>query len=381
MKQLRYVATLLATMFFLLPASAQRPAALQAEIASGPFKAGHIQGIAVDQKKGYIYYSYTTMLIKTDLQGRIVGSVTGLLGHLGDLDLNEADGRVYGSLEYKNDAIGRGILNMEKSTRTLDNAFYIAIFDVDRIDRVGMSAEKDGIMTTVYLPTVLEDYLAEVATSEGKKAHRLGCSGIDGVAFGPKFGSTSGKEYLTVAYGIYSEKDRSDNDYQVLLQYDTEKWAKYERTLSQDDMHQMGPRKPAGQYFVFTGNTTYGVQNLEYDPFTEAWLMAVYKGVKEHYPNYTLFAADAKARPAKQTLQGIPYIKKGLVVPLKAEGLKDATTGIRGWMWGVGSTGMAALGGGYYYFSHNYNSEQGQGSTIRMYRYTDLKDEAFEEVK
>ena len=381
MKQLRYVATLLAALFFLLPASAQRPAALQAEIASGPFKAGHIQGIAVDQKKGYIYYSYTTMLIKTDLQGRIVGSVTGLLGHLGDLDLNEADGRVYGSLEYKNDAIGRGILNMEKSTRTLDNAFYIAIFDVDRIDRVGMSAEKDGIMTTVYLPTVLEDYLAEVATSEGKKAHRLGCSGIDGVAFGPKFGTTSGKEYLTVAYGIYSEKDRSDNDYQVLLQYDTEKWAKYERTLSQDDMHQMGPRKPAGQYFVFTGNTTYGVQNLEYDPFTEAWLMAVYKGVKEHYPNYTLFAADAKARPAKQTLQGIPYLKKGLVVPLKAEGLKDATTGIRGWMWGVGSTGMAALGGGYYYFSHNYNSEQGQGSTIRMYRYTDLKDEAFEEVK
>ena len=381
MKQLRYVATLLAALFFLLPASAQRPAALQAEIASGPFKAGHIQGIAVDQEKGYIYYSYTTMLIKTDLQGRIVGSVTGLLGHLGDLDLNEADGRVYGSLEYKNDAIGRGILNMEKSTRTLDNAFYIAIFDVDRIDRVGMSAEKDGIMTTVYLPTVLEDYLAEVATSEGKKAHRLGCSGIDGVAFGPKFGTTSGKEYLTVAYGIYSEKDRSDNDYQVLLQYDTEKWAKYERTLSQDDMHQMGPRKPAGQYFVFTGNTTYGVQNLEYDPFTEAWLMAVYKGVKEHYPNYTLFAADAKARPAKQTLQGIPYLKKGLVVPLKAEGLKDATTGIRGWMWGVGSTGMAALGGGYYYFSHNYNSEQGQGSTIRMYRYTDLKDEAFEEVK
>ena len=381
MKQLRYVATLLAALFFLLPASAQRPTALQAEIASGPFKAGHIQGIAVDQKKGYIYYSYTTMLIKTDLQGHIVGSVTGLLGHLGDLDLNEADGRVYGSLEYKNDAIGRGILNMEKSTRTLDNAFYIAIFDVDRIDRVGMSAEKDGIMTTVYLPTVLEDYLAEVATSEGKKAHRLGCSGIDGVAFGPKFGTTSGKEYLTVAYGIYSEKDRSDNDYQVLLQYDTEKWAKYERTLSQDDMHQMGPRKPAGQYFVFTGNTTYGVQNLEYDPFTEAWLMAVYKGVKEHYPNYTLFAADAKARPAKQTLQGIPYLKKGLVVPLKAAGLKDATTGIRGWMWGVGSTGMAALGGGYYYFSHNYNSEQGQGSTIRMYRYTDREDKAFEEVK
>ena len=381
MKQLFSAATLLAAIFFLLPASAQHPSTLQTEIASGPFKAGHIQGIAVDQNKGYIYYSYTTMLIKTDLQGRIVGSVTGLLGHLGDMDFNETDGRVYGSLEYKNDAIGQGILNMEKSSRTLDNAFYIPIFDVDRIDRVGMSAEKDGIMTTVYLPTVLVDYLAEVETLEGKKAHRLGCSGIDGVAFGPKFGSTSGKEYLTVAYGIYSEKDRSDNDYQVLLQYDIEKWAKYERTLSQDNMHQNGPKRPAGQYFVFTGNTTYGVQNLEYDSFTESWLMAEHRGEKEQYPNYALFAADAKARPAKQTLQGIPYIKKGFIVPLKAEGLKDDKTGIRGWMWGVGSTGMASLGGGYYYFSHNYKSEQGQGSTIRMYRYTGRADEAFEQVK
>jgi hypothetical protein len=94
--------------------------------------------------------------------------------------------------------------------------------------------------------------------------------------------------------------------------------------------------------------------------------MAVYKGVKEQYPNFTLFAADAEARPAKQTLQGIPYINKGLVVPLKEAGMKDATTGVRGWMWGVGSTGMASLGGGYFYLSHNYNSEQGQGSTIRI---------------
>ena len=80
-------------------------------INSGPFKAGHIQGIAVDTEKGYVYYSYTTQLIKTDLKGNIVGSVTGLLGHLGDMDFNKEDGRVYGSLEYKNDAIGRGILS------------------------------------------------------------------------------------------------------------------------------------------------------------------------------------------------------------------------------------------------------------------------------
>ena len=43
----------------------------------------HIQGIAVDPKKGYIYYSFTTKLIKAKLDGTIVGSVDGLTGHLG----------------------------------------------------------------------------------------------------------------------------------------------------------------------------------------------------------------------------------------------------------------------------------------------------------
>lgn len=381
MKKLLHTTVLLVALLSTTLSSAQNPASLPSEIASGPFKAGHIQGIAVDAKQEYIYYSYTTMLIKTDREGRVVGTVTGLLGHLGDLDYNAADGRVYGSLEYKNDAIGRGILNMEKSTRTLDNAFYIAIFDVDRIDRVGMDAERDGIMTTVYLPTVLDDYLATVTSLEGEKEHRLGCSGIDGVAFGPKFGTTTGKEYLTVAYGIYSDKSRSDNDYQVLLQYDVQGWAKYERPLSQEAMHQMGPKKPSAKYFAFTGNSNYGVQNLEYDAYTRSWLMAVYKGAKEHYPNYSLFAIDAASQPRKQALQGIPYIKKGLVVPLKQAGLKDEKTGIRGWNFPVGSTGMASLGDGYFYFSHNYNSEAGQGSKIRLYRYSGRSEQAFDEVK
>ena len=140
MKRLYTVAVALAACILSNVAIAQNPASLPRTIESGPFKAGHIQGIAVDTDQKYIYYSYTTMLIKTDMQGNIVGTVTGLLGHLGDLDFNDEDGRLYGSLEYKNDAIGQGILRMERSTRTLQNAFYIAIFDVERITRVGMDA-------------------------------------------------------------------------------------------------------------------------------------------------------------------------------------------------------------------------------------------------
>lgn len=328
-------------------------------IATGPFRAGHIQGMAIDKEKGHVYCSYTTMLVKTDLQGNILGTVTGLLGHLGDLDFHAGSRRVYGSLEYKNDAIGKGILQMENSTRTLQNGFYIAIFDVDKIDRMGMSAERDGIMKTVYLPTVLEDYQAKVEVDGKTLEHRYGCAGMDGVCFGPKLGRADGKEYLTVAYGIYSDKARKDNDHQVLLQYDIEDWKKYESPLSQDRMHTQGPAKPQGKYFVFTGNTTYGVQNLEYDAHSQKWFMAVYKGSKPEYPNYALFAIDANAKPKKQALKGVPYQGKAPVIST-----------VEGWHQDVGSTGTCSLDNGLFYLSHPYKNNEGQGSILRLYRYT-----------
>ena len=135
----------------------KNPKDLPRNIYSGIWDAGHIQGIALDTEHEHIYMSFTTVLVKADLQGNVIGTVTGLLGHLGCLEFNDEDGRLYGSLEYKDDSIGKGILRREKSDKQLDNAFYVAIFDVDKITRTGMDAEKDGIMTTVYLPTVLED--------------------------------------------------------------------------------------------------------------------------------------------------------------------------------------------------------------------------------
>lgn len=334
------------------------PENLPTEILTGPFKAGHIQGVAIDRTKGVVYCSYTTMLVKTDLQGNILGTVTGLLGHLGDLDFREADGRVYGSLEYKNDAIGKGILQMENSSRTFQNGFYIAIFDGDKINRMGMNAEKDGVMKTVYLPTVLEDFQAQVAVDGKVLEHRSGCGGIDGVAFGPELGHTDGKEYLTVAYGIYGDTTRMDNDYQVLLQYDVEDWKKYESPLSQDRMHTQGPANPRKKCFVLTGNTTYGVQNLEYDAHSRQWFMAVYKGNKPHYPNHYLFAFDAGTKPTKQALQGVPYLRKALSI-----------TQVKGWAQNLGSTGLCSLDNGWFYISHAFKNEEGQGSTLRLHPY------------
>ena len=116
---------------------------------------GHIQGIATDRDRKYMYYSFTTCLVKTDMDGNIIGSVRGLAGHLGCIAYNYDDGRVYGSLEFKHDNIGAGILERinkggEESIDVVDG-FYTAIFDVEKIDRVDMDAEKDGVMTAVHL--------------------------------------------------------------------------------------------------------------------------------------------------------------------------------------------------------------------------------------
>ena len=61
----------------------------------------HVQGIAVDKNREYLYLSFTTSLIKTDFQGNIVGSIKGIIGHLGCLAYNPDDGRVYAHLNIK----------------------------------------------------------------------------------------------------------------------------------------------------------------------------------------------------------------------------------------------------------------------------------------
>ena len=70
---------------------------LPREIRSGEQGPFHVQGIAVDLERGYIYFSFTTKLLKMDFEGNLIGSVDGMTGHLGCLTMNPADGRVYGS--------------------------------------------------------------------------------------------------------------------------------------------------------------------------------------------------------------------------------------------------------------------------------------------
>ena len=156
---------------------------LPAIIDSGNQGKFHVQGICLDRERQTIYYSFTTSLVKSDLSGRVIGSVRGLTGHLGCIAMGP-DGKVYGSLEYKNDAIGQGILaRMGRGGESHRDGFYVAVFDVDRIDRLDMDAEADGIMQAVYLNKVVEDYHAQVVNAGKPRLHRHGCSGIDGITF------------------------------------------------------------------------------------------------------------------------------------------------------------------------------------------------------
>lgn len=331
--------------------------ALPDSIFSGLQGKHHVQGVAVDTANGKVFFSFTTRLVVTDLKGQLLGSIDGLTGHLGCMAFNPADGRLYASIEYKNDVIGTGIAGEEAARR--DSKFYIAVFNPEKIVRPDMSAE--GIMELIELPEVAADYKAKVYNGGRLVEHRYGCSGIDGIAFAPLPGKPGSAKKLYIAYGIYGDTTRTDNDYQVLNCYDVEK------------------RRLLQRYFVYTGNTTWGIQNLCYNPGENCLLAAVYQGKKNSFPNYSLFAIDLNKKPRKEALRGFDSKEKQLVLSLCEAGQLDEASGIRGWNFKYGSTGLCSLGDSLFYISHN-SSKPEQNTTIRLYRWSGAADKPFELV-
>ena len=296
----------------------------------------HLQGIAYDPLQQHLYLSFTTRLLKTDLTGRVLGSVEGLVGHLGCIAWNETERRIYASLEFKQDAIGSGIFrNLGISGQDIRDGFYMARFDVDKITRPHMDAARDGVMDAVFLPEVYNDYTAP--------GHRYGCSGIDGCTF-------VDEDRLYVAYGIYSDVTRRDNDAQVLLQYDVSGWDSYARPLDHNAMHRSGPDAPQGKHFIHTGNTTYGIQNLEYDASLGTMIAAVYPGKKPEFPNYNLFFIDSDTLSLTDFAGHSDHRFCGSHFP-------------------YGTEGLCSLGGGYFYIGRDVKSGNEHGALVELYRF------------
>lgn len=329
---------------------------LPTSIYSGAYKEGHVQGIAIDKQRGYVYYSFTTMLLKTDMLGNPIGSVIKLAGHLGCITYDTEKNAVYGSLELKHDSIGAGIISRTGWDPSSEDSFYLVCFDCNAIIRMNMNAETDGVMKAVYLSDVVKDY-TETDEVSGK-AHRYGCSGIDGTGLGPVFGTTANSpKKIMIAYGIYGETDRDDNDYQVILQYDPSVIERFGQPLNQAAPHHSGPDCCEEKYFFYTGNTCFGIQNLEYDPYTENWFVAVYRGRKTDFDNYNMYFIDGKIRPNISVLSGRSG-ETGLVLTSALFGVKGKQKSIRGAMFSYGQTGMVSMGDGTFYFSHHGSNKE-----------------------
>lgn len=244
-----------------------------------------------------------------------------------------------------------------------------------------MDALHDGIMRAAFLKTATDDYYG---CGYGGSKHVFGCSGIDGMAIGPDFGSSDNKKYLHAAYGIYSDLNRTDNDYQVILQYSIDEINKYALPLSPGNMHRSGPDRPREKYFIYTGNTYYGIQNLEYDSFTGDYFACVYHGFKPDFPNYTLFVIDGKTAPVMRQLAGNDCSGKTLT-------LKNIGGGEKG-IYGItrylgdsefGTLGLYSFGNGNFYAAEpDWNNPDNLSVTVRPFRLkTDASEWNFEEIK
>ncbi len=313
----------------------------------------HVQGIAYDREKDCMYLSFTSVFLKTDMQGRVLSSVSGINGHLGALVFDPVSRKVFASLELKDDSIGRGISEGlgAKSYSRDESAFYVAVIDVDRLTEMDM--DEAAVMKRVLLSDVCRDYRASVRLEDKLVEHRFACSGIDGVAIAPRPGSGEGKgrRYLYVAYGVYGDTSRSDNDYNILLAYPLE------RVLAVSRQDEPVLTRAVDRYFIHTGNTTWGVQNMAYDSENRRMLLAVYKGTKKNWPNYSLFSVNMKDKAFRASLKGIPYRNKGLQLPVS-----DA------WHFPWGSTGICPLGDGLFYISEQGIKGGDNYSRIRLYR-------------
>ena len=315
--------------------------------SGGSWDIKHCQGMAIDQKNGYVYYSFTNTFVKCDFEGNAIGSITGIEGHLGDICFNEKDGKVYASLNPEG-----------------KKALYLAIIDVKNLKEMNTDAVKGNLIRTVHLTHVWKDFKAKVKNNGKTYSRRYGVSGTDAMCFGPSFETGKG-HYLTISCGTTPQIDRTDNDYQVLVQYDvTSWWSKYGQPLRYDKVHHIGPENIHGKFFVYTGNTYYGVQTMTYFDELNLWFLNVYVTRKDNFPQYNLFIVDGDIKPQEKALKGQDKKDVQKVLTLYQDGNLDNETGIYGWKTAEGSRGMEYLFNGLFYIIHPYKTWYGKQTAV-----------------
>ncbi len=344
---------------------------------------GHLQGFVTDSDLKYFYASFTHDLVKVDIDtGEIVGRISNFWGHLGDLTYY--DGKLYSAMSY-------------------DGDFWICVFECDKlVGEINCRTDEKAkeVMTQIHQAEPYKDRYA--TDDEGNVMRNYGVSGTGNLTIGRA--PDTGDICLMVGYSIKEDTDEvdDDHDYQVLTQYNLnsflepdgnggtqiiEKYRDFYNTMSYERL------ECDNKYFVYTGNTAYGIQVLEYDSETNQYVCGMYPGTRPEFTRFYMYHITCNYEYKKLEYLGKnaeDYAARGLDYGNVLELAQIGELGKDGVVWGskqnpLGGvdTGIDHVFGDYFFFSESKEEVAGSDvwtATALLYKY-DRENDTYERVK
>lgn len=208
----------------------------------------HLQGFS--SGNGYMYWSFTDSLVKTTLSGTVKCQVEIRGGHLGDCDYY--NGKIYASF------LGNALPGHAWEDWT---SFKIYVFDAD-----------DLHVVDIINLDICDEYKRITCTPEDTR----GFQAVDGVCFAPD--PISGETKMFVACALYTDEKYSS---QIILQ------------LTPEGVYET-------EYHIPTGNTVYGIQNLDYDAENKEFWFTAYGASQPYQPKETLYCISGDLKEIKR---------------------------------------------------------------------------------
>lgn len=241
----------------------------------------HLQGFA--KGGNFMYWSFTDTLVKTTLAGTVKCQVEMRDGHLGDCDYY--DGKIYASM-LGHPAGGRPWNDW--------SSFYVYVFAADDL----------RLLNKIRLE-ICEQYWAQ----RGTESDTRGFSGVDGVTVAPD--PETGEPKLFVACALDTDERFTE---QIILRFTL--GGEYET-----------------EYRIPTGNTVFGIQNLDYDRENGEFWFSTYGPERDFQPEETLYCVSGDL---KKVLRKYAYSSPYGIECLGKEGfLASVQYGVNGNRAGV----------------------------------------------
>lgn len=209
----------------------------------------HMQGFS--SGNGYMYWSFTDSLVKTTMGGTMKSQVEIFGGHLGDCDYH--DGKIYASY-LQNSLSGHAWEDW--------SGFKIYVFDAN------------DLKTLDVINLDICDKYKSITCTPGDTR---GFQGVDGVTFAPD-PRGGGEVKMLVACALYTGEKYSN---QIILQFTPD--GRYET-----------------EYHIPTGNTVFGIQNLDYDADANEFWFSTYGGSEPYMPRETLYCVSGDMKQIRR---------------------------------------------------------------------------------